>query len=137
LDDLRPKFEVAQLAASAASKPRNARIQYFPKDADGMRVGAALKDLGFQVSKGQGNPELRRQSTNAIFFGPDVKLEDLKVVAVALVKGGASLRVIRPIQRTAPDKGNLIEIGTTGSVGNNPPLTVEKIQSAKTLTDFS
>ena len=135
LDILQGKYDVAHLAVSAASKRRDTKVVYYPKDTDGKRVEAALKDLGFQVVEGHGNAELGKKETNAIFFGPRVKLEDLKLVAVALVKGGVTIQVIRPSHIAA--NADVIQVANSQHLGSNPPFTIETIESAKTLGNFS
>jgi hypothetical protein len=135
LDELQQKFDVAHLAVSAVSKRRDTKVVYYPKDKDGKRVEAALKDLGFQVIQGHGNPELEEKETNAIFFGPRVKLEDLKLVAVALVKGGVTIQVIRPSHIAA--NADVIQVAHSDHPGTNSPFTPETIENAQTLGNFS
>jgi len=112
-------------------------IKYFPKNLDEKRVEKLLQARGFAFTTGHGKEDLSNKPTSAIFFGQAVKLDAVKSVATALIKGGVTLLVIRPIQSKDPGKANMIEIGSTAHPGSNSPVTVERIQSAKTLAEFS
>ncbi|MGB7947259.1 MAG: hypothetical protein WCH75_06225, partial [Candidatus Binatia bacterium] len=74
--------------------------------------------------------------TNAIWFGSPVDIEDVKLVALTLIRAGVQIRAIRPIQDYLVNKKDLplIQVGADSSVVNDPPLTVEQIRAASRFT---
>jgi hypothetical protein len=125
---------VIQQTASEAGRDRrrSVTVEYFPKNVDENKVEAALSELGFTLSKPRalvtGIP------TNAIWFGSPVSVDDVKLVALTLIRAGVQIRAIRPSQ--LPDKKDrpLIQVGADSSIVDDPVLTVEAIQRATRFT---
>jgi hypothetical protein len=105
-------------------------VEYFPKNVDENKVEAALAELGFSVRK----PPAVVQAipTNSIWFGSPVDIEDVKLVALTLIRAGVQIRAIRPIQDYLVTKKDLplIQVGADSSVVNDPALTAEAISAA-------
>jgi hypothetical protein len=109
-------------------------VEYFPKNVDENRVESALTELGFTLRKPAAI--VQQIPTNAIWFGSPVDIEDVKLVALTLIRAGVQIRSIRPIQDYLVNKKDLplIQVGADSSVVNDPPLTVEQIQAATRFT---
>jgi hypothetical protein len=109
---------------------RSITVEYFPKNVDGNKVEAALTELGFTVRKPAAI--VSSISTNAVWFGSPVDVEDVKLVALTLIRAGVQIRAIRPIQDYIVNKRDLplIQVGADASILNDPPLSVAAIQSA-------
>jgi hypothetical protein len=103
-------------------------VEYFPKNVDGDKVEAALTELGFSVRKAA--TIVTAIPTNAIWFGTPVNIEDVKLVALTLIRGAD--RAIRPIQDYLVNQRDrpLIQVGADSSVVGDRPLTVEAIRAA-------
>jgi hypothetical protein len=61
-------------------------------------------------------------------------VEDVKLVALTLIRAGVQIRAIRPSQLPAKRDLPLIQVGADVSVVNDPVLTVEAIQRATRFT---
>jgi hypothetical protein len=114
------------------------KVQFFPKDRDERSpfkkdvVVSYLDGLGFDVQVMK--PQLTEVSTNAIFYSHNAPDEDIKAVAFALIRAGASIRVVRPsIANYMRDK--LIQVGADAEYDNSPPLTVHQISSVNFTQD--
>ena len=103
-------------------------VIYYPKNVDGPVVINALKQGGFQVVSGNGNPKNAALATNAIWVGDKVSLEQAKFVALTLVRAGVGIVAVRTFKASTPAKDYRIEVGTDGTL-HGPPLTVDQINS--------
>lgn len=121
-----------QAAGSAGSSSRQqVTVRYFPKDVDRRIVEAALRELGFNLTRGQANlPDL---PTNAIWFGDDVSIEDVKLVAYTLIRAGVEIKAIRPF-RNPDGKSRQIQVGSDEDYLSREPLSVEEIEQAQRFT---
>ena len=125
---LKANQAIQQAAARAPAASRgNVVVQYFPKNVDGNRVEAALTELGFRLDRRSALvPAL---PTNSIWYGTPVALEDVKLVALTLIRAGVQIRAIRPFPDYSPRKdASLIQVGADVAVADRPPLTVDAIR---------
>ena len=122
------------LPRAGREKRKSVVVEYFPKNVDENKVEAALTELGFTLRKPAAI--VQQIPTNAIWFGSPVDIEDVKLVALTLIRAGVQIRAIRPIQDYLVNKKDLplIQVGADSSVVNDPPLTVEQIQAASRFT---
>jgi hypothetical protein len=105
-------------------------VQYFPKNVDGNRVDAALTELGFRLERR--SALVPGMSTNSIWYGTPVALEDVKLVALTLIRAGVQIRAIRPFSDSSTRRdASLIQVGADVEVADRPPLTVDAIRDAK------
>lgn len=121
-----------QLAAAktAPSQRKNITIQYFPKDVDREKVEAALQELGFRLVAGR--TRVSNVQTNAIWFGKDVPVADVKLVAYTLMRAGVKIKIIRPFARNA-GRDRVIQVGSDGNFINASPLTVQELRNKTTF----
>ncbi|WJG08045.1 hypothetical protein [Aliiglaciecola sp. LCG003] len=103
-------------------------IRYFVKEVDQQRVWKSLTVKGISVSKSA--PTLKNAKTNAIWFGDQVDIEEVKYVALTLIRAGISITSIKPFSG-ANRKVNIIEIGHDVDFENNTPLSVQQVVNAK------
>jgi hypothetical protein len=122
-EEARAPLVTQQLAANNA-RSRPPVVQYFPKDFDGKVVEQALKAGGFEFIPGRSRNAL---ATNAMWVGDAVTLDNIKFVALTLVRAGVQLRSIRRFREGGGKKANLIEIGADPAFVNEPVLSVEQI----------
>lgn len=115
--------------ASIKSERRRIVVQYFPKNVDPDVIEKTLSALGFTFMTGV--PQ-QQGATNAIWFGTDVPLSDVKLVALTLVRAGVDLKTIKPFRRShpVPDRNLLIQVGTDGDFSEQPSLTINQISNA-------
>jgi hypothetical protein len=108
-------------------------VEYFPKDVDSQKVEAALRALGFKLASGATKvPDL---PTNAIWFAPRVRVDDVKRVAYVLIRAGLQIRGICPFNNTAfPEP--LIQVGASHLLQDRPPITVEALRNVRNAGDF-
>jgi hypothetical protein len=98
-------------------------ILYYFKDVDANIVSSEFEKLGF---KSQENPSnFPDRKTNAIWFDRDVPIDDVKLVACALIRAGLKIQTIKPFR--SDEKPDTIEVGTDPDYINAPALAVETI----------
>jgi hypothetical protein len=113
-------------------------VVYYAKDVDpgsvnGPPLISSLLQAGFkpvQTTQGRKNPDL---STNAIWVGQDVPIEQAKIVAYTLMRAGVEIRAIRPFSGTGRNPHE-IEIGADAAIVRRPPLTYDQIQAMQALS---
>jgi len=120
---------VSSSTASIKSERRRITVQYFPKNVDPAVIENTLSALGFTFMTGV--PQ-QQGATNAVWFGTDVPLSDVKLVALTLVRAGVDLKTIKPFRKSHPvqDRNLLVQVGTDGDYTGKPSLTIDQITSA-------
>lgn len=116
------------------TKRNNLEIRYYVKSIDDKRIVFELENLGYVFHKSTPNTKMKNQITNAIWYGSNVSIKDIKIVALALIRAGINIRGIRPFKNTVADsnfKNNIIEIGASVDLNEKAPLLVEDIINAK------
>ena len=126
-----------ELQQAARLAPRESRkavtVQYFPKNVDENKVESALTELGFTLDKKRA--PVPGIPTNAIWYGTPVSIEDVKLVALTLIRAGVQIRAIRPFADYSPRRNAaLIQVGADVAVVNDPPLSVEGIRDVSRLS---
>jgi hypothetical protein len=112
------------------------RIVYYARG-DKESVEYALTRLGPEWTFDQGIPAqnlARASSTNAIWFGSNVSLKDVKLVAEKLLEEGVPIKVIRPFIKPSSilSKSWFIDIGADHDCPNDKRvLTLREIRNAK------
>ena len=101
-------------------------VQYFPKDVDPDIIQETLQKLGFKLETGK--PKITEVSTNSIWFGEKVKIEDVKLVAYTLIRAGVQIKAIRPFRNLSEKNPLLIQIGSDADIQDIQPFTVDKIR---------
>lgn len=119
-------------ATSAADRQRRSGItlEIWAKDIDQDRIRLALSSLGFatQVRKAS----LPGDPTNAVWFGSGAQLDDVKLVALALMRAGIEVRSIRPIQPWIASRDKpLIQAGAARDAKDWPRMTAAQVVAAK------
>jgi hypothetical protein len=126
-----------ELQQAARLAPRESRkavtVQYFPKNVDENKVESALTELGFTLDKKRA--PVPGIPTNSIWYGTPVSIEDVKLVALTLIRAGVQIRAIRPFADYSPRRNAaLIQVGADVAVVNDPPLSVEGIRDVSRLS---
>jgi len=86
-DDLLSKINLEALNKSII-------IKYYRKSIDQEKVWLSIKELGYKNIYDQKsvNPVLIEKETNAVAFGPDVPLFDIKVITLTLIRAGFKIQ---------------------------------------------
>jgi hypothetical protein len=130
-DDARAQALPAQLTVNTRRKAaEKLTVEYFPKDFDGTAVKQALQEGGFEFKPGKPKNNL---PTNSMWVGDSVSVDNIKFVALTLVRAGVQLRSIRRFRNGSKEKANLIEIGADPAMAEASVLAVEQIQSLTEL----
>jgi hypothetical protein len=115
---------------------RTITLQYYEKKLDDevniRTVLTALADAGFMLQRRQA--QLPGVPTNAIFFGPGVRNQDIQLVALTLIGAGIKIRTIEPLLPHV-SKPRLIQIGADLRKRDVPPITVQQILRTASFTD--
>jgi len=107
-------------------------VQYFPKDVDPQIIEKTLQKLGFKLETGK--PKITEVSTNSIWFGEKVKVEDVRLIAYTMIRAGVQIKAIRPFRNLSEKNSLLIQIGSDAQIQDFQPLTVEKIRETSQFT---
>lgn len=100
-------------------------IRYYKHEQDDDKV-YSLRKLGYYIHEKEAS-ETAGLGSNVIYYGSDVNVEDIQIVAYELLKSGLPLKSIQPTQFNW--KSNSIEIGTDTLLITNANLTESAILS--------
>jgi len=111
-------------------------IEYCATDPDGKNVESAMAELGFELKKSP--PLVEGVPLNVITFGSQVNPEDVKQVALALIRNRVEIKGIYRFKNNSPKRDGtprktLIEIGADKNLVNKSPLTQDDVQK---MTQF-
>lgn len=102
-------------------------IRYFPKGADQDKIISALKEQGFNPIIIPARENMQGVPTNAIWYGNNANLDDVKLVAMYLIRAGIALKSIKPFEKPDGPKRNAIEIGAGKKYVDDKPYTIENV----------
>lgn len=108
-------------------------IRYYPHLPDG-KIVYSLSDLGFYLHERPTDPNRLENPTNSLFYGDNVPLADIQMVAYNLVKKGVKIRQIKKSRFHDDWKANAIEIGSEARAEKLPVLQFEDIQNFRKTT---
>jgi hypothetical protein len=115
-----------EVLSSASQSIRSAiTIQYFYKDKDPEIVKASLQELGYNVQ--MGSSDLDEVPTNCIWFSQGINKEEIRLVALTLVRAGIQIKEIRPFIGKKSDR--LIQIGGKKALLGRSNLTIDEISN--------
>ncbi|MEQ8581672.1 MAG: hypothetical protein RIC30_18000 [Marinoscillum sp.] len=126
---LKANYQTKVLSQLPPNKARtDIVIRYYQHAPDG-NSAYALQKLGFYIHERPVDPELANYQSNAIYFGENVKLEDIQIVTFTLLSEGLPVKLIKPSRFGDSWKSNAIEIGTDTTLINQPTLTLSEIEN--------
>ncbi|WP_420576313.1 hypothetical protein [Ekhidna sp.] len=99
-------------------------IRYYRHDQDGDKV-YSLKSLGYYIHEKEAT-ETEGLGSNVMYYGENVAIEDIQIVAYTLLENGIPLKSIKPSSYSW--KANAIEIGTNPDILEAPELTPESVK---------
>ncbi|MEM9895932.1 MAG: hypothetical protein AAF789_06145 [Bacteroidota bacterium] len=125
LEDLKKEYLAEKIALLQEDRFReDVVIRYYRHKKDGQMVDE-LRDLKYYIHEREAT-ETRGLGSNIIYYGNDVNLEDIQLIALTLLENGIP---IKSIQETRYEwKANAIEIGTETELLDAEPLTPLDIQ---------
>ena len=119
--------QIALITPADIERRKKTTIEYFLKNVDKEKVLAALAGLGFTLRQ---SPPVVGTPTNAIWFGPSVQIDDVKLVAYTLIRAGIQIRDIRHYMKSE-GRDSVIQVGGRPLAVDKPVWTVERISAAK------
>ncbi|GAB4232923.1 MAG: hypothetical protein Tsb0034_05920 [Ekhidna sp.] len=102
-------------------------VRYYRHDLDEGKV-YTLRDMGYYIHEKEAT-ETAGLGSNIIYYGKDVNVEDIQIVAYTLLEQGLPLKSISPTRFEW--KSNAIEIGTDTLLLESPTLTKEAVRQFK------
>jgi hypothetical protein len=112
---------------SSNNERSKTKVVYFPKDIDPNIIQSTLRNIGFNSEIGKAK---NSDSTNAIWFGSNVNIEDVKLVAYTLIRAGVKIKTIRPFSESSSNRRtSLIQVGADRNYINKSDLSVEEIRN--------
>jgi hypothetical protein len=116
---------------------QNLIVKYYSKEVDQKRIVVELEAAGIEYRDREPSRKMSKRQTNAMWFGSDVSLADVKYVALTLIRAGVKIQGIRPYSTSSTNpayKRNIIEIGASVDVENEPAYTIEGILDSDGFT---
>ena len=98
-------------------------VRYYRHNKDGIGV-YKLEEMGYYMHQKPAT-ETAGLGSNIIYYGDDVPLEDIQIVALTLIKEGIPLKSIKHTKFEW--KSSAIEIGTDIAIKDQPNLTLSEI----------
>jgi hypothetical protein len=121
----------AKLLPQLQSGASGITVQYFYKDEDHEVVRKTLQLPGYQVIE---TPGKLAQPTNAIWVGDKVSINDVRYVALTLIRAGIGIKAIRYfVDPATPRKERLIQVGSSTRLADREPLTVDQVNAMSSL----
>jgi len=107
----------------------NTELTYYPKDVDGTKVSAALRNFGFRF---QNRPPLVPDvPCNDVVFGAETNPDEARIVAYVLIRAGVDIKGIHRSNLAAKKK--VIQVIANRIVAEGPPLSVDQIARMSTF----
>ncbi|OBP13773.1 hypothetical protein A5320_17830 [Rheinheimera sp. SA_1] len=128
---------IKDITKSSWNNKKGIEVYYYNKTIDEKKIVVGLESLGYKFIAATPGKYMNKKQTNAIWFGSDVPLDDIKVVALALIRAGIQIKAVRPYRNSKekPDyKSNRIEVGASIDIERSNPLTIDEIVNAKEFT---
>jgi hypothetical protein len=94
------------------------------KPSDSAKLGSALNSLGFTLKP---TPRINPNPTNCLAYGSEVSENDVKVVALALIRAGVSLQGIQSSTLVEVYPPLTIQVFHNPYIEDWPPLTTDAI----------
>lgn len=102
-------------------------VRYYKHNKDNDKV-YALKALGYYLHEKEAE-DSKEYGSNVLYYGSDVDLRDIQIVAYTLLQNGVPLRAIEPSQFDW--KYHSLEIGADSLLEDRRVLSIDKIISLK------
>lgn len=134
VDGSRPVFE--QNVTLNRADTSKVLVQYYPKSFDRERIEAAMNEVSGRFNVRRGRTEVGDTPTNAIWFGENVSLDDIKAVALALAGKGVEIKSIRPFRARSAANESQIQVGAYRTAANSPTWTADKIRGVGSKSAF-
>ncbi|MEP1035590.1 hypothetical protein [Ekhidna sp.] len=126
LSDLKNRYLAPKIANLPPGQLReDVVIRYYRHDQDGEKV-YILKELGYYIHEKEAN-ETVGLGSNVVYYGSDVSIEDVQIVAYTLLEKGLPIKALIPSQFSW--KSNSIEIGTDTLLLDNTILSMADIKN--------
>ncbi len=104
-------------------------IRYYKHPVDGRGI-YKLRGLKYYIHERNVNDSiLSKMPSNALFYGDNIKDEDIKIVAYTLMENGIPIKSIEPSEYGRDWKKNSIEIGSDSSLLDAKALTLGQVRA--------
>jgi hypothetical protein len=102
-------------------------VRYYSKMKDKNLI-YNLRKYGFYIHERPSNQAYKAFSTNSLYYGDDVKNEDIQLISYLLFESGVKLKKILPSKLHDDWKSNSVEIGTDTLLMNEPTLELRDLR---------
>lgn len=128
--------KLAQQAVAAGQTKAPVTVTFYDKsferDLNRKVIDPKLSGLGYTVRVVSGTGSMSHIATNAMWFGRNVPLAQVKQIALTLMAAGVPLKTIRTFSNPGR-KTNIVEVGADAAFANAPPLKPEAVASAESF----
>ncbi len=109
------------------AKRMDVLVRYYPHEPDGEAV-YNLRSLGYYLHERPTQAEFADKPSNSLYYGDNVPLKDIQLVAITLLDTGIPLKQIKESKFHADWKSNSLEIGADTLVNTLPVLSKQDIR---------
>jgi hypothetical protein len=109
----------------------NITIRYYTKSEDRGKVDRTLMKCGYRTIIVDKDFYRSHTSTNAIYFSKEIDINNIKLIAYALIRAGLNVKVIKSYPKTiASQKPNSIEISHDARYSSVKTISLDEIKNA-------
>jgi len=102
-------------------------IRYYTKPKDKDKV-YSLRKYGFYIHERKTDSVFSDFTSNALYYGDDIRNEDIQLIAYALIQSGVDLKMIVPSKLHDDWKANSVEIGADSLALKLPSLQISDLR---------
>jgi murein L,D-transpeptidase YcbB/YkuD len=102
-------------------------IRYYVKEDDGDAI-FSLRQFGYYIHERPTSERFNMLPSNALYYGSQVNVEDIKMVAYSLMSQGVVFKTIEPSQFSDDWKANSIEIGADDTILEEPVISLAQLR---------
>lgn len=123
------------------SVDRDVKVNYYVKTLDQEKVWIAIRDLGYKnVQKTVSTNQFQAGGqTNAVVYGADVPLADIKIIILTLIRAGFKVQHIYPARRNTDDK-QLVQIVRANKAGSgedkSTAISIQQVEQATSINNL-
>lgn len=121
---------IALIASREDKSNQRVEVHNLPPFVDREKISLSLEELGFVVAdSSEEEDEESNPQRNVLYYGARVKDENIKVIALSLMKAGVQIRRLKPFKKVTKKNKRTVKLDWKKNFAKRSPITVEKIMS--------
>jgi len=104
-------------------------VRYYKRKGDGKDGIYELNEMRYYIHEREVTDNSMVLANNSIFYGDNIKKEDIQIVAYTLLTNGIPIKSIKPSKYSSDWKSNSIEIASDASLSDKNVLTLTDVRT--------